>query len=257
MGFTEIPEEYLKLPQFIHQGPVNCLEGEFLLDSAESLHLTGSRRMIPGQLLRIADGSGHVMVAEFVAKDKKRAIMRKIAGPWFKDDTVPVTMLVAPLKKDRFDLAISKLSEIGVSRVVPFITQRVRAKNFVHNFEKRLKRWSRLALEALKQSRGFKATEIATPIEVENVETLEVSGPKMFAWEGLCGTGSTLLSENRFPKVVAIGPEGGFTAEEVLFLKEKGFKAFGLGNRILRSETAAIFTASILCQMTAKRVHRG
>jgi 16S rRNA (uracil1498-N3)-methyltransferase len=151
-----------------------------------------------------------------------------------------VTVALAIFKFDRFEWAIEKLTELGVTRIVPVVAQRTDA-HLVKAAEKRAERWRRIAHEASQQSR-----RLAEPVIEEAValKKLSADGRKI------------LLSENEEsvalanvvgigPVTLAIGPEGGWTADEERYLVEQGWQSASLGSTVLRAETAAIAALAV------------
>jgi 16S rRNA (uracil1498-N3)-methyltransferase len=151
-----------------------------------------------------------------------------------------ITVALAVFKFDRFEWAIEKLTELGVAKIVPLIAQRTEA-HLVKAAEKRVERWRRIAHEASQQSR-----RLAEPV-IEELIAL-----KKFAAEGA----KILLSENEKavaladvlaagPVTLAIGPEGGWTADEERWFGEQGWQSASLGSTVLRAETAAIAAVAV------------
>jgi 16S rRNA (uracil1498-N3)-methyltransferase len=151
-----------------------------------------------------------------------------------------VTVALAIFKFDRFEWAIEKLTELGVTRIVPVVAQRTDA-HLVKAAEKRAERWRRIAHEASQQSRRLAEPVIEEPVALKK---LSADGRKI------------LLSENEEsvalanvvgigPVTLAIGPEGGWTADEERYLVEQGWQSASLGSTVLRAETAAIAAVAV------------
>ncbi len=248
MDTNGVSTRLLGLPQFIVSADIFVVSGSVVLEGREAAHLLGPRRLKQGQKVRLADGTGRVAVARIVNVSKNRVGLEVVEYLGQKDDLIPCTIFLAPIRRERFEMAILKLSEIGVSAIRPIITERsIRYDG--ENLKKRLSRWQTLSLEALKQSRGFKATMIESPVTLEEaVSEVEDSCFKIALFSEKRGGGPSpfFMDEDLFPLVVAVGPEGGFSPGEKDFLTSRGFRAAGLGRRILRSETAAIYMASLL-----------
>jgi 16S rRNA (uracil1498-N3)-methyltransferase len=157
-----------------------------------------------------------------------------------------LTLLLSIFKFDRMEWAIEKCTELGVRRIIPLITRRTDA-HLAAAAAKRVERWRRIAREASEQSRRISPPDISTPVklqdalpacpglrivlsEVEN--TVQLREPVGFdAAEGI---------------TFAIGPEGGWTEDELKSFREIGWTSASLGPRILRAETAAIAATAIL-----------
>jgi len=146
------------------------------------------------------------------------------------------------LKNDKMNLAIQKLTEIGVNRIIPLKTERVVVK-----INEKKEKWDVVVREALKQCRGIKFTEI-TPVK----KLAEIDYSKydkiIFAYEnsGESKSLSEIIEKEDKNILYIIGPEGGITQEEVDFLKNSKAMEISLGKRILRAETAAIVVCGII-----------
>ena len=155
-----------------------------------------------------------------------------------------VTLALAIFKFDRMEWAIEKCTELGVTRIVPFAARRTDA-HLAESAVKRVERWRRIAREASEQARRVAPPEIAGPAKLRDV--LAVAGARRIvvsevetsvALGELCGPGAST--------VLAIGPEGGWTNEELQAFAEAGWKAASLGPTILRAETAAIAALAVV-----------
>jgi 16S rRNA (uracil1498-N3)-methyltransferase len=157
-----------------------------------------------------------------------------------------VTVALAIFKFDRFEWAIEKLTELGVTRIVPVVAQRTDA-HLVKAAEKRAERWRRIAHEASQQSRRLAEPVIEEPVALKK---LSADGRKILlseneesaAFADVLGGGAVTL---------AIGPEGGWTADEERYLVEQGWQSASLGSTVLRAETAAI--AAVAVAMSIRR----
>ena len=157
-----------------------------------------------------------------------------------------LTLFLAIFKFDRMEWAIEKATELGVRRIVPVVTRRTDA-HLASAASKRLERWQRLAHQASEQSRRPATTELSSPIKVtEAVATSATTRILLTESE----TQHTLLDrlESHVPDsslALAIGPEGGWTPDEITTLTTAGFLPASLGPTILRAETAAIAAVAI------------
>jgi 16S rRNA (uracil1498-N3)-methyltransferase len=160
--------------------------------------------------------------------------------------TAQITMLLAIFKFDRFEWAVEKCTELGASRIVPVIAKRSDA-HLVHAAEKRVERWQRIAREAAQQSRRVAPPEITAPVKLKDALSME-SGIRIVLSE--VEEGTTILEALDGAEVgagimLAIGPEGGWTEDELKLFANAGWKAASLGPTILRAETAAVGALAI------------
>ncbi|HEV2117529.1 MAG TPA: RsmE family RNA methyltransferase [Terriglobales bacterium] len=154
-----------------------------------------------------------------------------------------VTLALAIFKFDRMEWAIEKCTELGVARIVPFAARRTDA-HLVTAAGKRVERWRRIAREASEQARRVAPPEIADPVKLRDV--LALAGEQRIVLSEVesaatlreaCGAGDPARGGS---VVLAIGPEGGWTNDELQAFAQAGWKSASLGPTILRTETAAI-----------------
>ncbi len=156
-----------------------------------------------------------------------------------------LALLLAVFKFDRMEWAIEKCTELGVSRIVPVIARRTDA-HLAATSVKRTERWRRIALQAAEQSRRATPPEIAAPIQLQEA----VAQPSALCIVLAESERQTLLtdllaSHEQGEIALAIGPEGGWTEEELNLFQNSGWSSASLGSTILRAETAAIAATAI------------
>jgi 16S rRNA (uracil1498-N3)-methyltransferase len=158
-----------------------------------------------------------------------------------------ITLLLAVFKFDRMEWAIEKCTELGVSRIVPVISRRTDS-HLVAASAKRVERWQRIALQAAEQSRRAAPPEIAAPIKI--AAALNFPGALRIVLSE--SEQQTLLRDALKPQtaddgiVLAVGPEGGWTGDELQSLQQSGWISASLGSTILRAETAAMAAIAIV-----------
>lgn len=221
---------YVNLPLAL--GPVD-------LRGPEAHHLAQVRRLRPGELVSLFNGDGREYQAEIRAIGK-RAVQLEVLSEESPDCELPHALTVAcPLPKgDRGQFLIEKLTELGVTRYVPLRTQR----SMVHPGETRLEKLQRYVIEASKQCGRNVLMRIA-PITDWDTFGQQVAVP---ARKFQAHPGGEPLLPNPVPAdtVIAVGPEGGFTPEEVQLGRHRAWQTVDLGPRLLRIETAAIALAA-------------
>jgi len=151
-----------------------------------------------------------------------------------------ITLLLAVFKFDRMEWAIEKCTELGVSRIVPVIARRSDL-HLASAATKRTERWRKLALQASEQSRRASPPEISDPIRLKDAISfagaLRIVLSESERQTQLRDVLATLRSEEL---LLAIGPEGGWTEDELQLFHKSGWASASLGPTILRAETAAI-----------------
>ena len=174
-----------------------------------------------------------------------------------------LTLVLAIFKFDRMEWAIEKCTELGVARIVPVIARRTDAHLAVAA-AKRHERWLRIAMQAAEQSRRASPPEISLPIKLKDLgsagvppaSTVETGKPAAAANECIprivlaeSDTDISLrdvLPPSASEAVLAVGPEGGWTDDELRWFRESGWMSASLGNTILRAETAAIVASALV-----------
>jgi 16S rRNA (uracil1498-N3)-methyltransferase len=232
------------------------------LPAEESRHLRDVLRLRAGDEAHVFDGEGRefaCVVGEARSRDAALEVVRRVE-PQRPESPLELTLAVALLKGEKFDLVVQKATELGVARVVPVVTARadVRLRD-ERDAARRGERWHRLALEAAKQSGRARVPPVAAPCALEAFVKGEAEasvkgearggGLRVFFSER---DGDKLDSlpnetESSLSAVVAlVGPEGGWGDEEIELARENDWKVITLGGRTLRAETAAIAVTALL-----------
>ncbi|MBZ5655678.1 MAG: 16S rRNA (uracil(1498)-N(3))-methyltransferase [Acidobacteriia bacterium] len=166
-----------------------------------------------------------------------------------------VILVLAIFKFDRMEWAIEKCTEIGVARIVPVIARRTDT-HLAASAQKRHERWQHIARQASEQSRRPAPPEIALPVKLKDLGSAGVSpASRPEAGDKVCHLVLAeceedtqlreVLTHRSTEAVLAIGPEGGWTDDELQWFRESGWVAASLGDRILRAETAAIVAVAL------------
>jgi len=220
--------------------------------SGSNAALTGEHADHLIRVLRARVGQEFDIAAGAVVRRGRVATIREGRVEFELGEEVPagcicnVTVLLAIFKFDRMEWAIEKCTELGVSRIVPVIARRTDA-HLASAAEKRTERWRRIAKQASEQSRRAMPPEITAPIKLQNAVALDAGALRIMLAES---EQQTLLRNVLDPHsdgeiVLAIGPEGGWTNDEIDCFRTAGWIAASLGPTILRAETAAIAALAI------------
>lgn len=156
-----------------------------------------------------------------------------------------VTLLLAVFKFDRMEWAIEKCTELGVARIVPVIARRTDA-HLAAASAKRADRWRRLAVQASEQSRRATPPEIAAAVKLKEATSLPGALRIVLAESENQTPLCDALTSAEGEILLAVGPEGGWTEDELQLFQEAGWIRASLGPRILRAETAAIAATAIV-----------
>jgi 16S rRNA (uracil1498-N3)-methyltransferase len=226
-------------------------KGTLILRGAEANHIRTVLRMAPGDRLVLTDSKGARYEAVIVSLDRHEVgvnLERPLPPPL--PSPVEITLCQALLRSHPMDMIIQKTSELGVDCVLPFLSERTIVKPDQQAAAGKLRHWREIALSATKQSGRLKPAEIgplSTFSELVGLWRGE-EAMKVVLWEdeSVRSLKSLLRSTSPPRKAVAvIGPEGGFSDEEIERCGEAGFVSTSLGQRILRAETAAITLVSL------------
>jgi 16S rRNA (uracil1498-N3)-methyltransferase len=151
-----------------------------------------------------------------------------------------VELILAPalIRIASFELALEKVVEVGVTRIVPFTADRSNAAP-----RARHERWMRILIEAAKQSKQYYLPALEAPVSFDEVISMPAKSKIIFAERDGGPLKSALAGS---PVMYLIGPEGGWTDRELLRARNAGFHAVSLGAAILKAETAAIIGAALI-----------
>ena len=232
--------------------PPQISEDTIHISESERHHLLNVLRLKADGQVEVFDGVGNRYVAS-LCDTRTSPLQAKILQHQFHPHAPPYITLFQGLPKfDKMDLIVQKTVEVGVNEIAAMICQRSRPKSVVQ--EKRTIRWQRIANEAAKQCKRPHFAPVLAPQGLEEclgrVDHLDLL---ILLWEGEKRQGlKEILRNNGEAKSVGlfVGPEGGFTDEEVGLAVQNGCVPATLGDNILRTETAAIVgVASVMYEL--------
>lgn len=236
------------MQQYFVSGTIQLRQPVFLSDEQRH-HIQTVLRMREHSQIRLVDESAQAYLAELHLQNGVLTAIpiQMIDVP---HSTVKITLALALIKGERWDYALQKCSELGVHSIQPLITSRCVVKPKAADMAKKLKRWNRITMEACEQCHRADLVTVNEPCSLSQLERLPAA-IKLLAYEHAdAGTEHIVSIVKQNPQVhsilVAIGPEGGFTADEVNQLHAQGFQNISLGQRILRAETAALAAVNLL-----------
>jgi 16S rRNA (uracil1498-N3)-methyltransferase len=223
------------------------------LDVDEARYLREVLRLKVGDQVYVFNGEGKEFQCTVEEARRDSSLLKVVSEiePACPESPLQLTLAVALLKGEKFDLVVQKATELGVTAIKPVTTKladiRLRDQS---DAKKRVARWQRIALEAAKQSGRSIVPEVGEPVAfgefVTNASPSSVS--LMFSERD----GDSLLPAiNRLanpvgPVSALVGSEGGWTDEEIAAARDSGWEIITLGGRTLRAETAAIVVAALL-----------
>ena len=203
------------------------------------------RRLGVGDAVAVFDGAGRSYLAriESLSRDGAAVRIESALPERAAESPLDLTLAVGTLKADRFDWVIEKATELGVTRIQPFISTHTLARPSAD----RQARWRQIALAAAKQCGRSAAPAIAGTIDFDAVVALPAALRLVFAEDGSGVELATLTDSAPTSLLIVIGAEGGFTPAELATARAQNCHLVDLGPRILRADTAAL-TALSLCQ---------
>ncbi|HKZ77051.1 MAG TPA: 16S rRNA (uracil(1498)-N(3))-methyltransferase [Pyrinomonadaceae bacterium] len=226
-------------------------EKSVTLGEDETRHLRDVLRLADGDEVYVFNGVGREFqctVARVERDSVQLSIIEEVA-PARPESPLTLTLAVALLKGEKFDLVLQKVTELGVSSIQPVITSLADVRlNNEPDINRKLVRWKRIVMEAAKQCGRAVIPEVGGPRDFAHVIRSEERPALMFSERD----GRSLLEVTKgLPSelssmVALVGSEGGWTDNEIALAHEADWLVVTLGGRILRAETAAIAVAAIL-----------
>lgn len=217
------------------------------LPDGEASHANRVMRVKPGDEITLFDGRNHECLAVVESQSKKDCLCTMVGTPVVvdRDPEVNVTLATSLPKGDRAKSLLERITELGVKTVVPLHAARSQG----NPSDKSIEKLNRVAIEACKQSGRNQVPLIeptrramdwfATPTDATCIIAHPIVPASSDGTSDLKNA-SMLDSQGRSKVVIAVGPEGGFTDEELDRAMGNGFRPISLGPRIYRIETAAI-----------------
>lgn len=222
------------------------LKQPVVIKDEKAHYLFSVLRCKAGDGLIVTDEKACSYTAQILSASKKEVAIA-ITGDYTlnTESNLNIILIQGLLKGEKMDFVIQKTTELGVSAIIPVITERSQLRETRKHL-----RWKKIAEEASRQSGRTRIPEVfeaSSYNEVFHIPAV-VSGKGIIFWEeGGEKLSSVIDKLSRKDQIsLLIGPEGGFSEMEVLFASEKGFFTATLGNRILRAETASIAAVSIM-----------
>jgi 16S rRNA (uracil1498-N3)-methyltransferase len=209
------------------------------LTGDQASHLARVLRAQPGQIFDVVS-NGFLHRAEIISVNDREVVFA-LHEELEADAALPVHLLLAVFKFDHLEWGIEKATELGAARITPVLARRTE-KHLSQAAAKRVDRWRRIALESSKQSRRTDVPVVDDPQTLKDALQLVSAPTKLLLAE--TEEENTLRAAieafNRESLALAIGPEGGWTSDEMQLFTDSGWMPVTLGPRILRAETAAI-----------------
>jgi 16S rRNA (uracil1498-N3)-methyltransferase len=233
-----IPRLYLDLPL--------CESQQLEVPPARAHYLINVLRLQAGRSLFVFNGHGNEFTATLESVSKKSVIISiaslvatKCESPLFTELAIGVS------KGDRMDWIVQKATELGVSKISPLTTERSELKLNAERWEKKLNHWREIIISACEQCGRNRLPELVSPLPLVDFLRANSTECKLILSPDDCGFDINKIASPSAVSVL-IGPEGGFSTDEVDQAIQARFVSWTLGPRILRTETAPIVALSLL-----------
>jgi len=200
-------------------------------------------RMRPGDHFRLFDGAMEFEVEVLEISKKVLLVKKNLLFQNEADPVLEVSLYQAiPKKPALFELIVQKATEIGVSEIFPLVTERTENRRLA-----KVERLALIAMEAAEQCGRLRVPTIHSPVIFNDA----IHDARHAFMAAVSESQKTLQDfradfEGEGPIQLFIGPEGGFSSGELTLAQSKAIQCFSLGNRILRTETAAMSSLSLM-----------
>ncbi|MDZ7331709.1 MAG: 16S rRNA (uracil(1498)-N(3))-methyltransferase [candidate division KSB1 bacterium] len=243
--------------EIFYTPPENVTEERLRIEGEELVHLTRAVRKKVRDVIEVVDGQGNCYTAvltQITTRGAEAEIQKR--SRFLGEPNFHLTLAQAVPKGSRFDWVIEKGTELGVAVFIPLLCQH----SVIEPAGNRQHRWKKIAIAAMKQSARSVLPEIRSPQPFHDVvRSTGMMQQGFIAESGAGAKGLTQLVQELRARsiplqsaIVLIGPEGGFSNEELNFARENGYLRFSLGPRRLRTETAGLVASAILMELAGE-----
>lgn len=238
-----------KSPQKFLISKIEPLPFKTSIKNQDARHIFKVLRLGPEATISVTDGKGKDYVATILSASSSIIdiqITKEHATS--TESPLEITLCSAMLKDKKMDFVIKHVVQLGIYKWMPFFCERSIPSPDNTRLESRHKRWKTIAKESLKQCGRSHIVDIARPVSFEDLllNTLEYD-LKIAFWEESTRPLKALKPAQTHQKaIILIGPEGGFSENEIQAARTKGFSSYSLGPRILLAETASIAGCTLI-----------
>lgn len=227
----------------------NIQSGQVSFPEPVSRQIVQVLRLKPDTLVTVLDGTGREYTVSLSILDAHHCEgIVKSEGLCANEPITELTLFLCMTQREKFEWILQKCTEVGVTRFVPVISSRSLVQD-LKEVQSKYERWQRILQEAAEQSHRGKVPQLAEPMKfTQAVKEAQNYDCALIPWEDehALSLKQALQKENLIKIALLIGPEGGFSREEVIQAEGSGFHAVTLGKRILRMETAAVVACSLV-----------
>ena len=222
---------------------------EMQIVGTDAHHISNVLRMRVGQYIQIVSSDRVTALMEIKALTTDAAFVRLVR----RIEQVKIILAQGLAKGEKMDFIIQKAVEVGVNTIVPVEMEHSVVKLDKSKAGKKVERWQKIAEEAAKQSKRDIVPKVTNVMNLNEVLNSFADSTKLMAYEGETNLGlkkALAAIQNIEEILLIIGPEGGIAEKELKAAELAGAKTFSLGNRILRTETAGLVSATAILYET-------
>ena len=227
---------------------------EMQIIGADAHHISNVLRMRVGQHIQIVSSDRVTALMEIKALTTDAAFVRLVKRiEQVNEPSVRIILAQGLAKGEKMDFILQKAVEVGVNTIVPVAMEYSVVKLDKNKAEKKVERWQKIAEEAAKQSKRDIVPKVTSVMDLDEVLHSFAGSTKLMAYEGETNLGlkkALLAIQNIEEVLLIIGPEGGIAGKELKAAELAGVQTFSLGNRILRTETAGLVSATAILYET-------
>lgn len=235
----------MRVPHIYEPMPLS-LGIEVALSDDAAGHIGRVLRMQSGDQVNLFNGEGGQYLCEIVQTSKKQVVVKTLEFNEFECESPLAIHLGQVISRgDKMDFTIQKSVELGVSEITPLFSERCGVKLAADRLAKKHQQWQKIAIAAAEQCGRNRVTTIHPPITLEQWLSQHSEETKLTLHPRAEHSIKTLTAPNNGVRFL-VGPEGGFTDEEIAASHTSGFIDVRLGPRVLRTETAALTVLSAL-----------
>ncbi len=228
---------------------INSIPSTLQIKGQDALHMSKVLRLNTKDRIEVTDGNGNDFLAEIQSLTHDIVAIKILEQIKSKTESeLKITLCTGMLKDKKMDMIIKHVTQLGITKWIPFFCKRSIPTPDLKRIEKRHARWQTISRESLKQCQRSYLPRLMLPVSFETlIEKTNAYDLKIAFWEK---ASRPLKKVEHYDSVknimILIGPEGGFTQEEIRLAKEKEFLSYSLGPRILRAETASISACTLI-----------
>lgn len=235
----------MRIPRFY---TTESLVVNTVIDSPSEIHRHAIQvlRLNVGEPLTLFNGQGGEYLCQIQSAEKRHSsILIQSFDPISRESSTPITLVQSLIKPEKMDICIQKSVELGVAVIQPIITDRTVVRIKANQLDKRMQRWKNIIIAACEQSGRNHIPIIHPPITLATWLNNTSPAQRLMMLPEAEHNLSQVLDKKQSVELL-VGPEGGFTDNEITLCQNNNIKAINFGSRILRAETAALAGIALL-----------